>query len=158
MTICRGTELRKLKIGSLRHALFCILLCMFWGAANAITTNQDGNKCQLISEDQVTLTTDIVKNGRTYSDVEITINEYRGYKCRQAYSTGKSCKSLSILPSRFKINTDGDTYGGLRLEKMCHPTATNHVTRKVEVTVGGTLLSVDVEWSNITECSCDMVI
>lgn len=147
-------------MGLLRHTLFCILLCIFWfqSAVNVIITNQDDNKCQLISEDQVTFTTDIVKNGRTFSDVEVTVNEYRGYKCRQAYSTGKSCKSLSILPSRFKVNTDGDNYDGLRLEKMCHPTATNRVTRQVEVTVGGTLVSVDVEWSNITECSCDMVI
>lgn len=148
-------------MGSLRHALYCFLLCSFCGfqgTVNVIITNQDDDKCQLISEDQVTFTTDVVKNGRTFSDVEITVNEYRGYKCRQAYSTGKSCKTVTILPSNMKVNTDGDSFDGILLEMMCHPTATNHVTRKVEVTVGGTAVSVDVEWSNITECGCEVVI
>lgn len=139
--------------------LFCALLCLLWGfQSNGITTSQHGGRCQLESEFPTEFKVDVVKNGVTYPDQTITINEYRGYKCRQSYSTegNKFCETLKLLKSSFNINTDGDTYQGLHLKKMCRPKTTVDVSHTVSVDLGGNAgtASVTVEWSNITECSC----
>lgn len=150
-------------MGSRRHVFFCCLSLLllvgeFQSTATVYTTNQNNNKCQLLSEDTVEFTTDIVKNGVTYSDVQITINTFRGYKCRQAEDLSNSCKGTHISSSNFFENDDSDTYSGTWLKNICRPTSTVHVEETVEVDVGGSLTSVEVEWSNITECSCETIV
>lgn len=152
-----------IKMGRSLHILFCVLLCLLWGfQSNGITTSQHGGRCRLESQYPTEFTVDVVHNGQTYPDRTVTIYEYRGYKCRQTYSSesSKSCASLKLLPSSFNINTDGDTYQGLHLKKMCRPTNTTDVTRTVSVNLGGNAgtTSVTVEWSNITECSCSILV
>lgn len=150
-------------MGSLRQVLSCsLLLCLFAElqlVRTAIyTTDQDRKKCQLYSEDTVEFQTDVVVNGQTYYDVDITINEFRGYKCAQASGTGKYCKSSYRGEGDFYVDSSlSQTYEEKLKVKACRPTTTNHVTRSVDVTLGGNVVTVNVEWSNITECSCDTV-
>lgn len=138
----------------------CALLCLLWGfQTHSITTSMSGGRCRLESQYPTEFEIDIEHNGQTYTDQTITINEYRGYKCRQSLSSESSnfCHSSRTLPSSFSVDTNGGTYQGTTTKRMCAPQNTTTVTRTVSVNVGQSTVSVTVEWSNITNCTCQTI-
>ena len=151
-------------MASLGYALSCSLvllslLNLILSATDTVTHNTDG--CQLVTRDEVELTTSVIHNGQTYTDITITIpNEYRGYKCRQSASTASGethrCNNMHFKDQSYAATPAGGTEVEIQEKYMCRPSATVTVTKTVLVSLGGGIsVNKDVEWSNITECACD---
>lgn len=149
-------------MGLLQYALaYALTLCLLCELVRSDTvSSQDNGKCELVTEHQVTFTTSVTHNGVLYSDVQITIDEDRGHKCRQATGASNRCEGTHTKAQTFAVHQSGTTPPESKNPFMCHPTITNDVTITVNNVHlgGGTHANVDVQWSNITECSCDKVI
>ena len=146
-------------MASLRYALFYSLVLLslqnLLSTADTITHNADG--CELVTEDQVQFETAVTYNGNRYS-VLITLDEYRGYRCRQSTSTAPGeanrCKSAHIEEQTFQAYQPEGSPPEVVVTKMCRPSTTVDVTKTVTLTLGGASVEKTVEWSNITDCEC----
>ena len=150
-------------MASLRYALSCSLVLLsllnLHSAANTYTHNADG--CQLVTEDQVEFEAVATYNGNQYT-VTITLDEYRGYRCRQSTSTASGethrCKNTHLKAQTFPVNSAGDTEPLREETYMCRPSTTVDVTQTVTLTLGGASVEKTVEWSNITACECALAL
>jgi hypothetical protein len=128
--------------------------------AATTTYKHYSNGCQLATEDEVQFTTSVTHNGETYNNVEITVDEYRGYKCRQSTSTqsgeDERCYSAHSKAQSFASTESGETEPESISDYMCSPSAVTDVSRTVQLTLGGSTVDKVVEWSNITACGCHL--
>lgn len=115
--------------------------------------DEDGGRCQLLFETDVEV--DIVDSQG--SEVHVTLsNENRGYKCRQQASSTSDKHCISAHQKSQSFSSTSYVSEDRITRRMCRPTQFTTVTRTV--TIPGTSNSVEISYSNITQCSCDKIV